>query len=147
MNRNPYRNPKRSRNRFSLQKKEIDFIKRASPGMKASARTPPKSWASRKEPSTGRSKNMTSSKNDYLCLSIDNVPMLPYCRNLFLTSLQRLSLLIAMTLFILPSCKVSYSFTGASISPSVKTVTIPYFPNNAGPCRSNFVADCYRWVA
>jgi len=90
---------------------------------------------------------MTSSKNDYLCLSIDNVPMLPYCRNLFLTSLQRLSLLIAMTLFFLPSCKVSYSFTGASISPSVKTVTIPYFPNNAGlvvPTLSRTVTDGLR---
>ncbi len=29
------------------------------------------------------------------------------------------------------SCKVKYSFTGASISPNVKTVTIRYFPNNA----------------
>jgi hypothetical protein len=28
-------------------------------------------------------------------------------------------------------CKVSYSFTGASISPNIKTVSIPYFPNNA----------------
>ena len=73
--------------------------------------------------------------------------MLPYCRNLFLTSLQRLSLLIAMTLFFLPSCKVSYSFTGASISPSVKTVTIPYFPNNAGlvvPTLSRTVTDGLR---
>jgi hypothetical protein len=29
------------------------------------------------------------------------------------------------------SCRVSYSFTGASISPNVKTLTIRYFPNNA----------------
>jgi hypothetical protein len=29
------------------------------------------------------------------------------------------------------SCRVNYSFTGASISPNVKTITIPYFPNNA----------------
>ena len=28
------------------------------------------------------------------------------------------------------SCRVSYSFTGASISPNVKTITIRYFPNN-----------------
>ena len=31
----------------------------------------------------------------------------------------------------LGSCKVNYSFTGASVSPDVKTVAIPYFPNNA----------------
>jgi hypothetical protein len=29
------------------------------------------------------------------------------------------------------SCRVSYSFTGASISPNIKTVTINNFPNNA----------------
>lgn len=29
------------------------------------------------------------------------------------------------------SCRVSYSFTGASISPNVKTLLIRYFPNNA----------------
>ena len=28
-------------------------------------------------------------------------------------------------------CRVNYSFTGASISPSVKTVSIPFFPNNS----------------
>jgi hypothetical protein len=39
---------------------------------------------------------------------------------------------LALALFALPSCRVSYSFTGASISPNVKTVTIPYFVNNAG---------------
>jgi len=29
------------------------------------------------------------------------------------------------------ACKISYSFTGASISPDVKTVMIEYFPNRA----------------
>jgi hypothetical protein len=29
------------------------------------------------------------------------------------------------------ACRMSYSFTGASISPNVKTVSIPNFPNNA----------------
>jgi hypothetical protein len=29
------------------------------------------------------------------------------------------------------SCKVNYSFTGASISPEVKTISIDYFPNKA----------------
>ncbi|MCX6252486.1 MAG: LptE family protein [Bacteroidetes bacterium] len=34
-------------------------------------------------------------------------------------------------LFFQSSCHVSYSLTGASISPNVKTVTINYFANNA----------------
>ncbi len=37
-----------------------------------------------------------------------------------------------MMMFMMNSCRMSYSFTGASISPSVKTVSIPYIPNNAG---------------
>ncbi|WP_347838681.1 LptE family protein [uncultured Draconibacterium sp.] len=32
---------------------------------------------------------------------------------------------------IAPSCKVSYSFTGANLSPEVKTFTVYYFPNRA----------------
>ncbi len=34
---------------------------------------------------------------------------------------------------ILPSCKVSYSFTGAAIAPNVKTISILSFPNKATP--------------
>lgn len=30
-----------------------------------------------------------------------------------------------------PSCRISYSFTGANISPSVKTFSVYYFPNRA----------------
>jgi hypothetical protein len=30
-----------------------------------------------------------------------------------------------------PSCKISYSFTGANISADVKTFTVDYFPNRA----------------
>jgi len=30
-----------------------------------------------------------------------------------------------------PSCKISYSFTGANISPDVKTYSVAYFPNRA----------------
>lgn len=36
-----------------------------------------------------------------------------------------------MLLFLQTSCRMSYSFTGASISPDVKTVSIQYFTNNA----------------
>lgn len=32
---------------------------------------------------------------------------------------------------IMPSCKMSYSFTGANLSPLVKTYTVYYFPNRA----------------
>lgn len=45
------------------------------------------------------------------------------------------------------SCRMSYSFTGASISPDVKTVTIPYLPNNAGmvvPTLSRTITDAMR---
>lgn len=45
------------------------------------------------------------------------------------------------------SCRVSYSFTGASISPNVKTVSIANFPNNSGlvvPTLSRTVTDALR---
>jgi Lipopolysaccharide-assembly len=45
---------------------------------------------------------------------------------------------------ILYACKVSYSFTGASISPQVKTVSIQYFQNRAPlvqPGLSQFITD------
>jgi hypothetical protein len=34
-------------------------------------------------------------------------------------------------MLVLAGCKVNYSFTGASIAPDVKTVSIKYFQNNA----------------
>ena len=45
-----------------------------------------------------------------------------------------LFLLLVFHAFVMQSCKVSYSFTGASISPEVKTISIQYFQN-----RSNLV--------
>lgn len=39
--------------------------------------------------------------------------------------------LVILFLLFQSSCRVNYSFTGASISPNVKTLTIRYFPNNA----------------
>jgi hypothetical protein len=45
------------------------------------------------------------------------------------------------------SCRVSYSFTGASISPEVKTVSIPNLPNNANlvvPTLSRTITDALR---
>ena len=43
-----------------------------------------------------------------------------------------LGFLFVLSLFVLQNgCSVKYSFTGASIPPDVKTITIKYFPNNA----------------
>ncbi len=39
--------------------------------------------------------------------------------------------IMAAAVLMLPSCKISYSFTGASISPNVKTLSIQYFQNRA----------------
>ncbi|MDD4108307.1 MAG: LptE family protein [Prolixibacteraceae bacterium] len=47
---------------------------------------------------------------------------------------KRKILFLAVVLLIIStvnSCKVSYSFTGASISPDVKTFSVYYFPNRA----------------
>ena len=43
----------------------------------------------------------------------------------------KISVLFTLSLFLYQSCSVKYSFTGASISPEVKTVSIQYFPNRA----------------
>ena len=40
-------------------------------------------------------------------------------------------ILIVFLFTVLSSCKVKYSFTGGSVDPKVKTVSIQYFPNNA----------------
>ncbi|RPH30632.1 MAG: hypothetical protein EHM93_15480 [Bacteroidales bacterium] len=40
-------------------------------------------------------------------------------------------LIVGLTTFPISGCKVQYSFTGASISPDVKTVSIEYFQNLA----------------
>jgi len=45
------------------------------------------------------------------------------------------------------SCRMGYSFTGASISPDVKTVSIQYFANNASlvvPTLSRLFTDALR---
>jgi hypothetical protein len=50
-------------------------------------------------------------------------------------------------LLVLNSCKVNYSFTGASIPPEVKTINIQYFPNNAPliePTLSQKLTDALR---
>ncbi len=47
-------------------------------------------------------------------------------------------------MFIAGGCKISYSFTGASISPEVKTASIQYFQNRASlvqPGLSQYITD------
>ena len=55
------------------------------------------------------------------------------------------SLLVLMV--IAGSCKINYSMTGASIPPTAKTISIPYFPNNAQlvvPTLSQTITDAVR---
>jgi hypothetical protein len=39
--------------------------------------------------------------------------------------------ILLLSVVLIPACKVSYSFTGASISPAVRTFSVYYFPNRA----------------
>lgn len=58
-----------------------------------------------------------------------------------------LSLVGLMLTFLPTSCRVSYSFTGASISANVKTITVPYFPNKSVtviPTLSRTITDALR---
>jgi len=45
--------------------------------------------------------------------------------------MKTLSTVAIFLLVILSGCRVNYSFTGASISPDIKTITIGYFPNKS----------------
>jgi hypothetical protein len=56
-------------------------------------------------------------------------------------------ILVLLTASVLISCRVNYSFTGASISPNTKTIAIPYFQNNASfvePTLSRTLTDGLR---
>lgn len=48
-----------------------------------------------------------------------------------LRKLLLLVVLMVSTGILMPSCKINYSFTGANLSPEVKTFTVYYFPNRA----------------
>lgn len=53
-------------------------------------------------------------------------------------------LLIAFAFLFTSGCKITYSFTGASISPQVKTISIQYFLNRASlvqPGLSQYITD------
>jgi len=52
--------------------------------------------------------------------------------------------ILAAGILIMNGCKISYSFTGASISPEVKTISIQYFQNRADlvqPNLSQYITD------
>jgi len=58
-----------------------------------------------------------------------------------------LLLLLIFPLIFLTGCRMSYSFTGASISPDVTTISITTFPNNAPlvqPTLSQVFTDALR---
>lgn len=47
-------------------------------------------------------------------------------------------IILSGILWIISSCKISYSFSGASISPDVKTISVQFFENRAGIIRAGF---------
>jgi hypothetical protein len=96
---------------------------------------------------TGRSRNMIS--NNVACFweSIENVLTRQFRRKPGCSVLKWITPLLVLLLSLLYSCRMSYSFTGASISPNVKTVSIAYIPNNAGlvvPTLSRTFTDALR---
>jgi hypothetical protein len=55
-----------------------------------------------------------------------------------------ISIFIILLLLLSDGCKISYSFSGANISPNVKTISIHYFQNRASlvqPCLSQYITD------
>lgn len=65
-------------------------------------------------------------------------------KNLLLNLNNTLFITILIGISLICGCKVSYSFTGASISPLVKTISIQYFQNRASlvqPRLSQFLTD------
>jgi hypothetical protein len=61
--------------------------------------------------------------------------------------MNRITFLLFFLLLALNSCRMSYSFTGASISPDVKTVSIQFFANNASlvvPTLSRVFTDALK---
>ena len=71
--------------------------------------------------------------------------MVSKCNKKYLPGLMSILLIaLIVPVFLLPGCKISYSFSGASISPEVKTVSIQYFQNRASlvqPGLSQYITD------
>ncbi len=91
---------------------------------------------------------MTSKNNTYLWESIEPVLIRKeHHYPGFVAGNWVAPLLILLMFVVVSSCRMSYSFTGASISPNVKTVSIGYIPNNAGlivPTLSRTFTDALR---
>jgi hypothetical protein len=66
-------------------------------------------------PSTERLKSMESNRNINILFSLDKVVLF----------------ILILGISTLTGCKVSYSATGASIAPAVKTLSVQYFQNRA----------------
>jgi hypothetical protein len=95
-----------------------------------------------KEPFTGRLKNMTSG-NIQLSALLNHFENFPFSGKSRVCSLYLSALLIVMSM---AGCGV-YSFTGASIPPEAKTISIIYFVNNAQyvePSLSQSLTDALR---
>lgn len=63
------------------------------------------------------------------------------------TMKRREAIFLILSLLFISACKVNYSFTGASVSPNAKTISIHYFPNNASlvvPTLSRVFTDALR---
>lgn len=64
-----------------------------------------------------------------------------------MSKLLKILFLVSIVLMFFASCKIKYSFTGASISPMVKTYTVYDFPNRASlinPTLSDYFAEALR---
>lgn len=65
-------------------------------------------------------------------------------QSLFSTNRFPVAVIAIVVLLALIGCKITYSFTGASISPDVKTISIQYFQNRASvvqPSLSQYITD------
>jgi hypothetical protein len=67
------------------------------------------------------------------------------CKNIINKGLKRIFIVVMLAgTCVFSGCKVSYSFTGASISPQVKTLSVQYFQNRASlvqPGLSQYITD------
>lgn len=75
-----------------------------------------------------------------------NIPRTKSRKRLGWSSVSRFSVafLLCFLFLISNSCKINYSFTGASVSPDVKSISIQNFPNNAPlvfPTLSRIITD------
>ncbi len=62
----------------------------------------------------------------------------PHFKGLKYFQISFFSGFVFFLLFALSSCKIKYSFTGASIAPDVKTVSVKYFPSFAPLAKPTF---------